>query len=79
MTYYEKQGITKEEFNRISKSLNQQKVQVHDLYGNRWVRCHKCGQAITINDTWKYGGVNEMNIGECRECYIKNLKGRLKI
>ncbi len=78
MTYYEKQGITKQEYDRILASLNQQHTQVHDVYGNRWVKCHSCGQAVTIFDTWKYGGVGEMNIGECFECNLKNLKGRFK-
>lgn len=79
MTYYEKQGITAAEYDRILKSLDQQNEQVRDLYGVRWVKCETCGRAVTAYDSWKYGGIDTMNIGECYECKLKNLKGNLKI
>ena len=78
MTYYEKQNITEQEYNRILLSLEQQEVQVRDIFGTRWVKCRDCGQAITIHDSWFYGGVGQMNIGECYQCKIKKLKGNIR-
>ena len=65
---YKKYNITEQEYDRIKKSLDQQKKQVRDIYGNRWVRCRKCGQAVHTDDCWIYGG-----IGECSKCTIKNI------
>ena len=69
MNNYKKYGITEQEYDRITKSLVQQKIQVRDVYGNRWVKCRFCGEAKHVNECWTYGGIGKMNVGECHECF----------
>ena len=76
MNNYEKYCITEAEYNRITKSLDQQAKPVLDIFGSRWVKCRICGQAKNVNDCWVYGGIDSMNIGECEKCFIE--KGKIK-
>ena len=68
---YKKYNITEQEYDRIKKSLGQQKTQVRDIFGYRWVKCHLCGESVHIDDCWTYGGIGKINVGECRECFMK--------
>ena len=53
--------------------LEQQKEQVRDQMGARWIKCEFCG-AVEIEDNfWSYGGPNHVNLGKCNECHKKQL------
>ena len=67
---FEKYSITEDEYNRIDKSLNQQRVQVRDIHGSRWIRCRICGKAKNVDECWTYGGIGTINVGECNECVL---------
>lgn len=70
---YKRHNITEQEYDRIKKSLDQQKVEVRDIFGYRWVKCRKCGQAVHTDDCWIYGGIGTINVGECTNCTIQNI------
>lgn len=76
MNNYEKYCITEAEYDRITKSLDQQHKPVLDIFGSRWVKCRVCGMAKNVDECWTYGGIGRMNIGECEKCFIE--KGRIK-
>lgn len=48
--------------------FKQQKKQVLDLSGNRWIQCEICGQINTSQEFVSYGGKNHLNLGKCRKC-----------
>ena len=57
-----------EERERIIGELDQQDRQVRDSFGNRWVRCEKCGKASTVDEFQSYGGAGRINLGVCYGC-----------
>lgn len=76
MNDFKKYCIADLEYDRITKSLEQQHTPVLDIFGSRWVKCRFCGKAKNVEECWTYGGIGQMNIGECNQCFIT--KGKIK-
>lgn len=47
----------------------QQKEQITDADGKRWVKCRICGKIDKTGEFTTYGGKEEINLGICKECY----------
>lgn len=72
MSKTQKCYISKEEYERIVKSIDQQYEQVRDIYDRRWVKCKHCGDVLPVSECWQYGGQGTINVGECYTCeFIK--------
>ena len=55
----------------IIDKMSQQKYQVRDQIGVRWICCKECGCVETDDKFSSYGGSNELNLGVCYECVRK--------
>lgn len=55
-------------YSDVKDTFVQQKEQIWDRYGNRWVKCRICGKIKTVDEFWEYGGPDRMNLGRCYEC-----------
>jgi len=51
--------------------LSQQKYQVKDHLGNRWIKCEICGAVDTDDKFVSYGGLDHVNLGVCYSCRDK--------
>lgn len=68
----------KEAFKKdLENLLNQQKEQVKDLDGNRWIRCEFCGLIAVDSEFISYGGLNRVNLGTCKNCAKNNPKAKV--
>ena len=54
--------------NEVLPQMNQQHSQVKDSFGYRWIKCKLCGGVDTVDAFYTYGGVNEINLGNCNNC-----------
>lgn len=62
--------------NKFNKSDFEQQIKhVLDLSGNRYVKCEICGEIVKTDDCVSYGGINRVNLGKCRNCVYKDIKG----
>ncbi|MCR5021917.1 topoisomerase DNA-binding C4 zinc finger domain-containing protein [Ruminococcus sp.] len=57
--------------NNLATSLEQQKTQVRDPDGNRWIKCELCGKIAMEAEFSSYGGAGHINLGTCKECLAK--------
>ncbi len=74
-TIAEEKRRREEEFRRnIEERLKQQKTQVIDSYGIRWIRCEFCGKIARESEFPFYGGAMgvHLNLGTCKECLEHN-------
>lgn len=55
----------------VSNLFTHQTSIICDRYGNRWVKCKKCGVIKRDYEFGSYGGLNEVNLGICADCYKK--------
>ena len=70
----------KENFKKdLENLLNQQKEQVKDLDGNRWIRCEFCGLIAVDSEFLSYGGLNRVNLGTCKNCAKNNPNAKVVI
>lgn len=51
--------------------ISQQKKQVRDSLGKRWVKCEICGAIETDDKFSSYGGIDHVNLGQCYNCSRK--------
>ena len=51
--------------------FTQQDTIIRDRFGNRWVKCEKCGAIKQDHEFASYGGTNHVNLGTCRDCSRK--------
>lgn len=63
--------MTEEERAWLLTELKQQERPVYDSEGVRWVKCRYCGQVVSENECWTYGGIGTVNLGECKSCGVK--------
>ncbi|MEE0687041.1 MAG: DNA topoisomerase I [Lachnospiraceae bacterium] len=55
-----------EEFRcNMESNLSQQKTQVRDAEGNRWIKCEFCGKIAIEDEFNNYGGAGHINLGTC--------------
>lgn len=60
----------------LAEQLNQQKTQVIDPDGNRWVKCRYCGRVDKTTAFSSYGGRGSVNLGTCKICDRKPVSER---
>lgn len=63
--------IKKDCFKEIKAVIERQDVVARDRFGRRWVKCKVCGKIDFDSEFISYGGLNEYNLGKCRECSRK--------
>lgn len=57
------------EYERIAKlNFEEQKTQIRDSYGRRWIKCKYCNKIGTDEAFVSYGGSKEVNLGTCYDC-----------
>ena len=54
---------------KIQELLQQQETQARDRKGNRWIRCKHCGKDGKEGEFKSFGGLGEVNLGYCNNCY----------
>ena len=55
-------------YNEVKDSFTQQNVEIRDSYGKRWAQCELCGEIMPEDNFLYYGGVNRVNLGQCKKC-----------
>lgn len=63
----------------MEAGFSQQKTQVRDAAGNRWIKCEYCGLIAMENEFTLYGGLNHINLGTCKTCFLKKTSERVSI
>lgn len=58
----------KEGYKQVKDKFAQQTEQIWDSFGNRWIQCKVCGERKISQEFLSYGGLNEINLGICKEC-----------
>lgn len=60
-----------ERYNEVKDKFVQQKTQIKDSSGQRWVQCTICHEIKEASEFGLYGGENKVNLGECSDCLRK--------
>ncbi len=60
----------------MDANFSQQKTQVRDAEGRRWIECEFCGKRALEDVFSSYGGREHINLGTCKEC---DRRKRLKL
>ena len=73
----EKARLAKEEkynlgLSDVRDKFTQQESIVRDRFGNRWVKCERCGAIKQDVEFASYGGIGHINLGTCRDCSRKS-------
>ena len=58
-------------YNEVKDKFTQQKVQIRDSSGRRWVQCEVCLEIKPDKDFCYFGGYNRVNLGLCYSCKKK--------
>ena len=62
------QEAQKRAFAEVLEQIDQQEHQVRDVFGQRWVRCKRCGEVKLVDEFQSYGGPGRINLGICYDC-----------
>ena len=57
-----------EGLNEVKDQFGQQTKIIRDRFGNRWIKCEKCGVVGQEGEFVSYGGKNRVNLGMCKKC-----------
>lgn len=55
-------------YDEVKDKFVQQKNQIRDSLGRRWVQCERCREIKLESEFGTYGGANHVNLGVCNKC-----------
>lgn len=56
----------------LEDNFSQQKEQIKDADGNRWIKSEFCGKIAIESEFGSYGGEGRVNLGTCNDCFRNN-------